>query len=290
MGEGGRPSPGCWWYADQGIVAVLTIGRIDYANCHPVYTEFLREHESSYRFVEGVPSRLNSLLSAGEIDVSPSSSIEYARHADFYHLFPGISISSIGPVNSVILRSSLPIDSLDGKTIALTTDSATSVVLLKILLRKYLRFTNRFVAAPDRSAGKGEAGMLVIGDRALAPSDTEIFPYTYDLGSIWFDRTGLPFVFALWIVHRNAVISRGDEVRICARRFLDSRDRAVTRYPSYRDDYRGTPLEGVDLVTYWKAISYDLTPWHCEGLLRFYADAVEIGELKRVPPLQFISP
>jgi len=268
---------------------MLTIGRIDYANCHPVFTEFMKEYGEEYRFVEGVPSRLNALLAAGEIDVSPSSSFEYARHAPRYHLFPGISISSIGRVNSVILRSSVPIESLDGATIALTTDSATSVVLLKILLKKYLRFNNRFVLHASDAPPRQEQGWLVIGDRALTPWDTDRYPFAYDLGTLWFAHTGLPFVFALWIVHERAVVTCCDEVCRCARRFLEARDRAVRQYHAYLDDYRETPLQGVDLVSYWEAISYDFTDRHRDGLERYFADAVEIGELASAPPLRFIS-
>lgn len=269
---------------------MLTIGRIDYANCYPVYEEFMRAFGDDYRFVEGVPSRLNALLSEGLIDVSPSSSIEYARHADRYHLFPSLSISSIGPVNSVILFSSVPLPELDGGRVGLTTDSATSVVLLRILFRKYLRIGCTFTDLVDPDRLDRFDAFLVIGDQALLFPDSDRFPYSYDLGLLWYECTGLPFVFALWIVHDEAVRSRRQEVEICARRFREARDRAVPRYRELAETCRhGGSLQGIDLVAYWQAISYEFTSRHEEGLLRYYADAVELGLLGEIPPLRIIE-
>ena len=83
---------------------MLKIGQIDYANCTPLF-HVLREQFpcSGYEFVAGVPAELNRLLLSGEIDVCPSSSIEYAYHPELYTILPQLSISSIGAVASVLL-------------------------------------------------------------------------------------------------------------------------------------------------------------------------------------------
>ena len=114
---------------------MLRIGQIEYANCTPLF-HVLREQfpGSGYEFVTGVPAELNRMLLAGEIDVCPSSSIEYAYHPDRYTILPHLSISSIGAVASVLLFSKVPVEELDGLKIRLSSESATSVNLLKILL------------------------------------------------------------------------------------------------------------------------------------------------------------
>jgi len=58
---------------------LLRLGRISYANMAPVFYELDGE---GLEQVSGVPTTLNRMLMAGEIDVAPISSIEYARHAD----------------------------------------------------------------------------------------------------------------------------------------------------------------------------------------------------------------
>src|SRR5512135_2097525 len=104
---------------------------------------------SRYEFVEGVPSFLNKEIREGRIDVSPSSSIEYLRNADRYDLIEGHSISSIGPVGSVFLFSRRPIEELAGATVATSSQSETSVALLRIILKKFLGVECAFTPTSD---------------------------------------------------------------------------------------------------------------------------------------------
>ena len=89
----------------------LTVGQITYANCAPFFN-YLQESGFNGNVVRGVPAELNRLLAAGQLDICPSSSIEYARNASNYLLLPGHSISSIGPVQSVLLFTDIPMASL----------------------------------------------------------------------------------------------------------------------------------------------------------------------------------
>src|SRR6266498_2999344 len=82
--------------------------------------------------VSGVPTDLNRRLLAGEIDIAPISSIEYARHADRLRLLPRLCVSSQGAVDSIQLVSRVPLEHV--RTVAVTPESATSVVLTKVLL------------------------------------------------------------------------------------------------------------------------------------------------------------
>src|SRR5262245_40929301 len=107
---------------------VIRLGRIGYANMAPVFFRV----DATYDEVIGVPTELNRLLVAGEIDTAPISSIEYARHADTLRLLPRLCVSSEGAVDSIQLVSSQPLERI--RTIAVTPESATSVVLTKVLL------------------------------------------------------------------------------------------------------------------------------------------------------------
>ena len=97
----------------------LRIGRIAYLNVAP-YFHYLREEGFTGEVVAGVPSALNAMLAEGSIDACPSSSYEYGLHAADYYLLPGHSISSIGPVHSVLLFTPGPLQALSGAEICVS--------------------------------------------------------------------------------------------------------------------------------------------------------------------------
>src|SRR5438067_12982568 len=112
----------------EGRARVIRLGRLAYAHMAPVFFRVGIEYEE----ITGVPTELNRRLIAGELDTAPISSIEYARHADTLRLLPRLCVSSEGAVDSIQLVSKLPLDSI--RTVAVTPESATSVVLTKVLL------------------------------------------------------------------------------------------------------------------------------------------------------------
>ncbi len=106
---------------------MIRLGRISYVNMAPVFHRLDAEvHE-----IQGVPVELAKKLLAGEVDVAPIPSIEWARNADRLRLLPRLCVSSEGAVDSIQLVSPKPIDQI--RTIGVTPESATSVVLTRIL-------------------------------------------------------------------------------------------------------------------------------------------------------------
>ena len=97
------------------------------------------------------------------------SSIEYFRNRDKYTFIEGHSISSIGPVGSIILFSSKTIEALDGHTILTSSQSATSVALLEIILAKSFKVKCNLKPAKltQGSMPSDIEAYLLIGDDAL---------------------------------------------------------------------------------------------------------------------------
>src|SRR3954471_24124698 len=141
--------------------------------------------DALYDEVQAVPTALNRMLSDGEIDVAPISSIHYARHADTLRLLPRLCVSSEGAVESIQLVTKTPLERL--RTVAVTPESATTVVLTKVL----------FPDAEHVPLGEEAEAKLLIGDAARRSSFEDPTPH-YDLGRLWLERTGLPMVFPLW--------------------------------------------------------------------------------------------
>jgi chorismate dehydratase len=272
----------------------LRIGQIDYANCIPIFSALQKNFDcNAYQFVRGTPAVLNQMLLSGEIDLCPSSSIAYARSAETLRLIPNLSISSINTVKSVKLFSRFPIEELDRMPIGLTVESETSVALLKIIFQKFYQFTNKFVpvvidgcSVPENACG----AILVIGDTALKWSLNFPDLYQYDLGELWFSLTGLPFVFALWMIRDEVVGRRPKEVARIRAELLEAKEIAVSsleRLASECTDYTWMSREA--LLDYWQTISYDLTPWHLDGVRAFFQYAREIGILEREPTIRFLE-
>src|SRR3954471_13023191 len=159
----------------------MKIGRISYANMAPVFYRV----EADVEEVLGVPTELNRMLVAGELDTAPISSIEYARHADRLRLLPRLCVASEGAVDSIQLVSKRPLEQV--RRVAVTPESATSVVLTKVLIPE----------AAHVPHGEESDATLLIGDAALKSAFEDPTPH-YDLGKLWLERTGLPMVFAVW--------------------------------------------------------------------------------------------
>ena len=271
----------------------LRIGQIEYANCTPIFTMLKTRFDcGNYRFVGGVPAELNGMLEKGEIDVCPSSSFEYGRNSGRYILLPDISISSDGPVKSVLLFSRRPLEELNGRSIGLTTESATSVNLLRILLVRMYGFNNLFVATPLPLAEALDrfSALLLIGDAALREGSRESGLFVYDLGALWHQHTGLPFVFALWMVTRTAAESKPDEVRSLCAELLAAKRLAYDSYEAIAGKSAERQwLAGDALVDYWRTISYDLTPRHLDGVKLFFRHAREMGLIGAEPEIRMFG-
>jgi chorismate dehydratase len=98
------------------------------------------------------------------------------------------------------------------------------------------------------------------------------FTYVYDLGEIWHNKTGLPFVFALWMVRREVF---DDNVqRELLRHFTRYLDQSKEIIPNNLAEIAGhVPLSFSlpqnEIVAYWDNLDYELTDAHKRGLSLF---------------------
>jgi chorismate dehydratase len=223
------------------------------------------------------------MLREGILDISPSSSIEYIRNKNRYHILPWFSISSLGPINSIFLFSRLPLDELEGKKIAVSYESETSTVLLKIILKEFFSIKSEFVPVNRRSVNgllSSFSAVLHIGDTAMTEAQKLSLPsssmrynrglYVYDLGELWDNHTGLPFVFALWVVRKKILSLKKDLIEQLSGDLMNANRFAAKNYSLIAKDAPHNKWLGEkELVDYWKTISYDLTKKHLEGLALF---------------------
>jgi chorismate dehydratase len=274
---------------ESGRAGSLRLGHILYSNCFPVHARLIdRPRPGDPLIVEGIPSHLNGLLERGEIDVAPCSSIEFARYADRYRLLPDLVIGSRGPVRSIQFLSDRPADELGDQRVAIPTASATSVVLLKILLRRRWRVETEFFwfdQAREDPFSLGAAAALFIGDVALRPDLYPDLPFRADLGEEWWHETELPFAFAVWQAASTdtAALHALHAILLESRRYGRDHRAALARRHASRF---GLPAEMLD--SYWADLTFDLDSTMLEGLRTFYRLAADIGEIDAAPELRWI--
>ncbi|MEW6675841.1 MAG: menaquinone biosynthesis protein [Nitrospirota bacterium] len=292
---------------------MLRIGEVTYANLFPIFYMLERKCDcSKYEFIEGAPSTLNRMLRNGEIDISPSSSIEYLRYQNKYTIIEGHSISSKGPIGSILLFSRRPIERLNGMTALTSTQSESSVALLDIIFKKfykiecYLRPTDE----PFESVVNEAEAYLLIGDDALKAKKTvtsyklqvtskdqtknsslvtrhSSLIYIYDLGELWYKNTGLPFIFALWIVRKGCCTEKTELFERFTGDLNMAKALAMKDLTKIAEELRPLLLSRhslfiteEELISYWKGISYDFTDEHRRGLELFRRYSEELGLLE----------
>lgn len=265
----------------------MRLGLLSYINSLPV-TFGMESGATGFQgeLVSAQPSVLNQMTEEGGLDVTPVSSIQWLRCSRDYRVVPGLGICSFGPVQSVKLFSRVPISELGDEEVAVTGASATSLMLLRILMPRLrqVRMTLQPTAyeeardAVDRNEicfPEGYRAVLWIGDRALqfGKHNTE-WVDSLDLGTGWRDLTGLPFVYAVWLCRRELPL---EQVRVDLERSLSwgEAHRAAVLFEAQRR----LPLPDAEMDEYYRGLNYRVGKAELEGLLEFYRRAALTGEV-----------
>ena len=224
--------------------------------------------------VQGVPTELNGMLLDGGLDLAPISSIEYARHAASLRILPRMCVSSEGAVDSIQLVSRTPFPQI--RSIAVTPESATSVVLAKVLIPNATH-----VPLEEEADAK-----LLIGDAALRSAFEDPTPH-YDLGKLWLDKTGLPMVFAVWAAPEPVAdgVAELEHALVSSVRLARAEPQVLAYEASERYGYPAGYL-----ARYFEKLRYSFGPRERAGFYTFLEMARDVGELEHVPELRFVSP
>jgi chorismate dehydratase len=251
----------------------IRVGAVGYLNARPLYYR-LTERAPGVRVEMDTPSRLADRLAAGLLDVALIPSVEYLRGARRgYEILPGFAIAARGAVRSVKLGLRVPPARIE--RLALDAGSRTSQALARIWLDARYgvqppRIESLPIGVPVEECLAD--AILVIGDRAMSV-DPEPYHTVVDLGEAWNQMTGLPFVFALWVVRPG--VDLGDLPEILEQCRADGL--------AHADDLAREhgPRLGLDVQTCYdyltRVLSYDLDERDVLGLTRFAAMASRLG-------------
>ena len=161
------------------------------------------------------------------------------------------------------------------QSVGITPESATSVVLTKVLLPHAAH-----VPLDEEADAK-----LLIGDAALRSAFEDPTPH-HDLGKLWLERTGLPMVFAVWACPEPV-----------ADGLADLEDALVSSVRQARAEPELLAFEAAEqygypagfLARYFEKLRYRFGPRERAGLYTFLELSRDAGLLETVPELRFVQ-
>jgi chorismate dehydratase len=255
------------------MAATIRVGAVSYLNAKPLYYR-LTEFAPGVALEMDLPSRLADRLAAGELDLALIPSIEYLRGAARgYEILSGFAIAARGAVRSVKLFSRVPLERIG--RLALDAGSRTSQALAQVWLDARFGVRPRRIESLPMGVPVLEStadAVLVIGDRAMKVPEGP-FHAVVDLAEAWKEMTGLPFVFALWVVRPGVDLGKLPEA--LARSRAEGLRHANELAAMYGPRLGLERAICYDYLT--RVLSYDLGESEITGLRQFAAMAAELG-------------
>ncbi|WP_436524701.1 menaquinone biosynthetic enzyme MqnA/MqnD family protein [Actinoplanes sp. HUAS TT8] len=265
------------------------VGHIQFLNCLPIYWGLMRSGALlDVDLHKDTPDRLSAALVAGDLDIGPITLVEYLKHADQLLLLPDLAVGSDGPVLSVNLVSTRPLDELDKRPVALGSTSRTGVLLAQMLLsERYGVEPTYFRCPPDLSLMLREAdAAALIGDPALralyeAPA---LGLQVIDLADAWREWTGLPMVFAVWAVRKDFAAAHPGQVKDVHEAFQRSKELCLGELDAVAEAAaRWEPFDAATLANYFRALDFSLGERQQQGVREFARRAAARGEVPALP-------
>lgn len=265
---------------------MIKLGSVPFINAKPLTYAIennLIVHDFTVSLVP--PAELSQKLQKKEIDVGLIPVAELLQR-NKYKVVPGISISSYGEVDSVILITKPDIK--DIKTVAIDKRSQSSTALLKIILEIFYGLTPEYVTKNinTRDYLEGVDGAMVIGNSGLRLRHAPPSGYKmYDLGLIWTKETGLPFVYAVYATNGNMELGNSISTLLESKTYgLNIVDK-ISRIESVN-------LEISEEICYKylsERINYDLGEEEIKGIIKYSELLRELGQCEKINSLNIYS-
>ncbi|MGH9492419.1 MAG: menaquinone biosynthetic enzyme MqnA/MqnD family protein [Terriglobales bacterium] len=266
----------------------IRVSAISFLNTAPLLWDF--EHGAArpeFRLEYTVPSACAEQLRAGVADAGIIPVVAYHAIPDLV-VIPDVAIATKRTVRSIVLVSKVAMDEI--RTVAADTSSRTSVVLARLLFRKWHAGDREFTAMPPDLGVMLERcdAALLIGDPALTVSRSQYL--VYDLAEEWHRLTAMPFVFAFWALRREALAQAPADL---ARIFQQSRDHGLEPANLAQLGREWAPRVGLseaEVVSYLtENIDYSLDAENRAGMELFFRYASEMELLPQPRAVEFLA-
>jgi CofH subfamily radical SAM domain protein len=231
------------YYHPLKLYADNVIGKIPYLNSVPFYADF---EKRQFKILPIVPRRMGELSAAHQIDAGIFSLMNYFSQEEDLELM-NYCIATRDQVKSVMLFSKEGWGDLEGKRIGVTDDTATSIRLLQVLLKKKYGVQASLVRMHSGVNNHSEFdAVLLIGDDALRRNKFGLpgFELVFDLAKEWYEWQKLPFVFAVWALRKSLPPEKKSELKQVLESSLEQNESKLDRVGALHGKQIGlTPSE-----------------------------------------------
>ena len=237
------------------------LGVVRYLNARPLIAGLEGDDRFILRFE--VPSALPALMERGEVDAALVPVIDLARPGRDWRIVSDACIGCDGETLTVRVFSRIPPQ--DIRRLHADMDSHTSVVLVQLLWRMAYGRVLEIVPFRGDEWVCDVPAVLLIGDKVVThrPRDYDL---EIDLGALWKEQTGLPFVFAVWAARAGCPAPH-----VLGGHLAAARDRGVAAAALIAEDFgpgAGWPVETARRYL-TRRLRYELGPRQREGMRRF---------------------
>lgn len=262
------------------------IGCVSYLNSKPLIEPIVQRSDCRVHFA--VPAELLSLLEDGKVHAALTPVVDYQTSERELMLVPAGGICCDGPTLTVRIYSPAPPPHI--RFLYADTDSHTSVILSQIILRELYGVQPEIIplhTAVQHATLADDAALLLIGDKVVnaAPNQWQ-FPVQLDLGEQWKRLTGLPFVFAMWMMRADSLDP------YLAQILAEARRQGRTMTDALVAQYATATRWPVNLAHkyFTQYLKYDITPERRQGLELFYQYAHQLKLIQQNRPIRYFEP
>ena len=261
------------------------IARVPYLNSAPFYRGLALGER--YELTDCVPRALGERAAEGSLLAGLLPLADYLRLEGTFERVGRFGIAVRGRARSVLLFSRKPLRQLEGAVIAVTEETSTTALLLRLVLeqryhvqpQEYVRIAGEDAARPpgpsvthagaggssERRAGEA---LLLIGDEALRfrQGNTQ-YPFETDLAFEWWLWQHLPCVFAVWAIRKDAGADEMKQLELALAKSLGVNLRRLERLAHDASPGLGVPAE--ELHTYLSQFAYRFGQPEEDGIAQF---------------------
>ena len=271
------------------------VGHINFLNVLPLTYSYKHGHEDGMSVKYAVPSTLNEDIKNARLDISPISSIAYARLSRELLLLPNICIRADCDVQSIVLVSKKPIEKIGNGKITLTSKSATSQCLIKIIMAEGYEASPEYnianISAEDPVPDTSTASLLIGDDALYNYLHTPKGLYCYDIGKEWHKLTNCSMVYAVWAVRRDFVNKSPELVNFAYNKIISGmQDGIQNKSLAIKSVLSEKPFRYEELDLYLGGIiKWDLPNKALESLITYYKLAHKFNFIENVPDIKFVD-
>lgn len=248
----------------------LRVGCVKYLNSQPLICAY-----DGPVFFEH-PAALSTDLAEGELDVALIPAFHALTDPD-YVMVDDVAIACDGPVFSVVLAYEGELT--DISKVEFDPASLSSVHLLRVILAEFYGIT-------PTASSKGNPAKLLIGNQAIEYREIharESGRKFLDLGEEWKKQTGLPFVFAMWAMHKYVT-----NIEETATAFRSLKSEGIKRIPKIvqKNDLMDVAFRTRYLTEH---IRFDMGDREKAGLAKYRELLFKYGHIDHVDfPIRFV--